>query len=50
MEKVVADSNFSCHSTEIIRQSKIKGPLKVPSIFITSILFHNKSCYKNGIE
>ena len=27
MEKVAANSKFFCHSTEIIRQSKIKGPL-----------------------
>ena len=42
MEKVVPNSKFVGHSTEIIRQSKIKGPLMTPGdcqVLIKSSMF-----------
>ena len=38
MEKVVPNSKFIGHSTEIIRQSKIKGPLRDHETTILHIL------------
>ena len=38
MKKVVPNSKFVGHSTEIIRQSKIKGPLSKLIFFIDLVL------------
>ena len=39
-KKVVPNSKFVGHSTEIIRQSKIKGPLQTWKYIMKELFFH----------